>query len=112
MGRDALGVVSGLAVLLTGVVAVVNLMGTADEPPVETLSPPAAVVEVPATAAAAMPPQELAGIGSSTARVLKWSGSALLADDEDLAQLPPSVTALLIEYGAPLLVPTDSGETQ
>ena len=105
MSRDALGVVTGLAVLITGVMAVVNLIGTADPPPVEN-PPPVTTVAAPA------PLEGLPGVGSATARVLQWSGNAGSAEEQDMAQLPHSVAAVLIEYGAPLLVPTDSGRLQ
>lgn len=108
MSRDAFGVVTGLAVLITGVVAVVNLIGMADEPPVANLASPVITVAAPAPAIA-IPVEGLPGVGSATTRVLQWSGNAGSAEDKDVAQLPSSVAAVLIAYGAPLLVPTASG---
>lgn len=106
MGGDSLGVVTGLAVLVTGVVAAVTLMGPADVAAVESLPPPSTTVASPEPAAATV--EELPGVGPEVTRVLMWSGNAGLADTAHLAQLPPSVTNVLIEYGVPLRVPTPS----
>jgi hypothetical protein len=110
MSREVLSVVSGLAVLITGLIAVVSLMGPTDVDAVETLPPPITTAVPDLTAA--KPIEGLPGVGPAITRVLVWSGNAGSADDGDLAQLPPSVAALLIEYGAPLLVPTVSGRPQ
>lgn len=104
MGRDSLGVVTGLAVLVTGVVAAVTLIGPADGAAVESLPPPSITVARPEPAAATV--EELPGVGPAATRVLVWSGNAGLADAAHLAQLPPSVANVLIEYGVPLRVPT------
>jgi hypothetical protein len=104
MGRDSLGVVTGLAVLVTGVVAAVSLIGPADGAAVESVPPPSTTVASPEAAAATV--EELPGVGPAVTRVLVWSGNAGLADAAHLAQLPPSVANVLIEYGVPLRVPT------
>jgi hypothetical protein len=103
MGRDSLGVVTGLAVLVTGVVAAVTLIGPADGAAVESLPPPSTTVARPEPAATV---EELPGVGPAVTRVLVWSGNAGLADAAHLAELPPSVANVLIEYGVPLRVPT------
>ena len=101
MGRDSFGVLTGLAVLVTGLVAVVMLIGPTD----------AAVVDPPSSITVVEPEQvtattaDLPGVGPSVTRVLLWGGGAELADAGDLAQLPPSVARVLIEYGLPLRVP-------
>jgi len=110
MSRDVLSVVSGLAVLISGVIAVVSLMGPTEEDAVETLPP--AITTAGPDPTVAKPIEGLPGVGPAITRVLVWSGNAGSADDGDLAQLPPSVAALLIEYGVPLLVPTASGKLQ
>lgn len=101
MGRDSFGVLTGLAVLVTGLVAVVMLIGPTDDAGV---SPPASITVAepePVTATAA----DLPGVGRSVTRVLLWDGAAELADVGDLGQLPPSVAKVLLEYGLPLRVP-------
>jgi len=111
MGQNALGVVTGLAVLITGVIAVASLIGIADAPPLENLAPPVTTVAAPLPATAT-PVERLPGVGPATTRVLQWSGNAGSAEEKDMAQLPPSVANVLIEHGAPLLVPTASGRLQ
>jgi hypothetical protein len=106
MGRDALGIVTGLAVLVTGVIAMANLIDPAD--PVDSPEPNFPVVK----AVSAEPIEGLPGVGPAVMRVLDWSGSADIAGVGELAQLPPSVAAVLTGYGTPLLMPTDSRETQ
>jgi len=101
MGRDSFGVLTGLAVLVTGLVAVVMLIGptggaVVEPPPSNTVAGPE-----PVTATTA----DLPGVGPSVTRVLLWGGGAELADGGDLAQLPPSVATVLIEYGLPLRIP-------
>lgn len=104
MDRDALGVFTGLAVLVVGVVAVANLTGRGDGAAVESLSPTSATVATAEPVTATV--ERLPDVGPAVTRVLEWSGNAGVADGADLAQLPPSVTNVLIEYGVPLRVPT------
>ena len=101
MGRDSFGILTGLAVLATGLVAVMMLIGPTDAAVVDPSSSITAVETEPVTATAA----DLPGVGPSVTRVLLWGGGAELADAGDLAQLPPSVARVLIEYGLPLRVP-------
>jgi hypothetical protein len=101
MGRDSFGVLTGLAVLVTGLVAVVMLIGPTDDPVVNP--PPGITVVEPEQDTATT--ADLPGVGPSVTRVLLWGGAAELADAWDLAQLPPSVAKVLIEYGSPLRVP-------
>jgi hypothetical protein len=106
MGRDSFGVLTGLAVLVTGLVAVVMLIGPTGDAVVEP--PPSVSLAEPEPVAATT--ADLPGVGPSVTRVLLWGGGAEMADGGDLAQLPPSVAAVLIEYGLPLRVP-DPPET-
>ena len=111
MSRDVLGVATGLAVLITGVIAVVNLIGPADGASAENFPPPITMVSstepIPATSVEGLP-----GVGPAVMRVLQWSGNAGSAGEGDLAQVPPSVAAVLIKDGAYLSVPTISGKLQ
>lgn len=101
---DAFGVITGLAVLVVDVVAVANLTGPENGAAVESLPPTSTTV------ATAEPVPAMVGrlpdVGPAVTRVLEWSGNAGFADRADLAQLPPSVANVLIEYGVPLRVPT------
>ena len=101
MGRDSFGVLTGLAVLVTGLVAVVMLIGPTDDVVVDPSSSITVAEPEPVTATTA----DLPGVGPSVTRVLLWGGGAELADAGDLALLPPSVARVLIEYGLPLRVP-------
>jgi hypothetical protein len=111
MSRDAFGVVTGLLVLVIGVVAVVNMIWAADESPAERSAPATTRVAV-SEPVAAEPVEELPGVGPAVIRVLQRSGNLQPAAGGDLAQLPPSVVALLVRYGVPLRVPIDSAQTQ
>lgn len=111
MSRDTLGVTTGLAVLVIGVIAVANVLRPADEPAAESSAVASATVAV-SEPVAGQPVEELPGIGPGVIRVLRWSGNVQLADDGELAQVPPSVAAVLIQYGVPLRVPVDSEKMQ
>jgi hypothetical protein len=107
VGHDSLGVFTGLAVLITGVIAVVGLSGRASIG--ENLPTPIADLAGPMPGATV---EGLPGVGSAVTRVLQWSGNAGPASAEDLAQLPPSVAKVLVEFGVPLRVPVTSGQMQ
>lgn len=111
MSRDFWGVASGLAVLALGVAAVLALLGPSQEPTVEE------VVALPATTSTwltttteAEAPPDLPGVPADVTRALEWNGDASIATEDELAQLPQSVAAVLIEYGVPLRVPLEGGE--
>jgi hypothetical protein len=108
MSREALSVGTGLIVLVIGVIALVDMTGSADKPPIDGSAP--SITTVPLGETFALEPvAELPGIGPAVNRVLQWSGNARFAGDDELAQLPPTVAALLIDYGVPLRVPDTSG---
>jgi hypothetical protein len=109
MSRDAFGVVTGLVVLVIGVVAAVNMIRAADESPAARPARAITPVAVSETVAAE-PVEELPGVGPAVIRVLQRSGNLQPAAGGDLAQLPPSVVALLVRYGVPLRVPVDSAQ--
>lgn len=109
MGRGALSIATGLAVLIMGVMVAFNLNAD-DEPPREILTPPIIAVTPPTLATAnSNPIPGLPGVGPATNRILEWSGNAGPVGDKEMAQLPHAVVAVLVEYGAPLLVPTTTG---
>ena len=111
MARNIWGIVSGLFVLALGVVAVLGLLRP-DEAPVED-SPPAPSMVVTASTVEGPPASvapELPGVPSRISRVLEWNGDAGFAGDEELAQLPRTVAAVLTQYGVPLRVPITGEE--
>jgi hypothetical protein len=113
MSSDSVGVVTGLAVLFAGVFAAVNLMGPPEEQHAQDLPQSVTSATVPASSAALVTTEpDLPGVGSAINRVLERSGNVRLASAEDLAQLPPSVSAVLVEYDVPLRLPTGPGETK
>lgn len=111
MTRNVWGVVSGLIVLVLGVVAVTGLLRPEEapveaSPPVPPFAVPVSTVEgPPASIAPAVP-----GVPSRISRVLEWTGDTGFAGDEELAQIPPTVVALLIQYGVPLRIPVTGDE--
>jgi len=113
MSRDSIGIVTGLAVFIAGVFAAADLIGPAGEKLPGISSPPIITLTVaePSAGLVATEP-DLPGVGSAITRVLQWTGNAQLASARDLAQLPPSVSALLVARGVPLRVPTGPGQTQ
>ncbi|MGD2061261.1 MAG: hypothetical protein PVF87_10380 [Acidimicrobiia bacterium] len=110
MSRDFWGVASGLVVLALGVTAVLALLGPAEEPTA------AEVVALPTTTSTwvttteAVAPPDLPGVPADVTRALEWNGDASLATEDEMTQLPPSVAAVLIEYGVPLRVPLAGGQ--
>lgn len=113
MGRDSVGVVAGLAVLVLGVITVVDLIGRGPDPQVATPASPITTVEAMGLRLESpLTEPDLPGVSPEVTRVLRWSGNAAPASDGDLAQLPPSVAALLIESGIPLRVPIGQEATR
>lgn len=106
MDRDVLGVTTGLAVLVVGVVAVANLIGPSNGAAAESLPPTSTTVATSEPVATTV--ERLPDVGPAVTRVLEWSGNVGVAEGADLAQLPPSVANVLIEYGMPLRVPTST----
>lgn len=118
---------AGLAVMATGVVALVAMLGASPsedavaEPVVVT---PASLVAtaVPATSTTSAEPvvvsvttptPDLAGVGDAVARVLYGSGYAKHTVPDDLeADLPPAVLDLLIEREVTLTIATDGVPTE
>jgi hypothetical protein len=111
MLRNVWGVLSGLVVLALGVVAVMGLLGPG-EAQVESTPiaepAPASASTVDSAPAPAVP--ELPGVSSRIAEVLEWNGDSAFAGEDELAQLPPTVAAVLTYYGIPLRIPLTGEE--
>jgi hypothetical protein len=111
MSRKSLGVVSGLFVMALGVFAVTGLLRP-EEAPVEAepaASPTPAPVSTVDSPSVSIAP-ELAGVPARITRVLEWNGDAGFAREDELAQLPPKVAAVLTQYGVALRIPvTEEG---
>ena len=106
MARDVWGIVSGLFVLALGVMAVAGLLQPEETPEEEvpvasSTTTWVSTVETAPTSIAA----ELPGVPSGIGRVLEWNGDVGFAGDDTVAELPPTVAAVLTQYGVPLRVP-------
>lgn len=105
MSHLSLQTVSGLFVLIAGlavVIAVASGPGNLEvlpEAPSITPDSGAAVVEVP--------PPGLEGVDLAVQRVLYASGKAEALRIDQLSELPPEVTRILVHYGATLTIPTN-----
>lgn len=106
MSRDFMGVVSGLAVLAMGAVALVTLAQPADLTFAISSDPITTTLPTLGESVDAEPaPPELPGVAPEIANVLHWNGDTRLATGDEMNQLPPAVEAVLVEFGVPLLVP-------
>ena len=118
---------AGLAVMATGVVALVAIFGavpTEEAVPESVIATPAPLIPttVPATTttipapvvvSVTAPTPDLAGVGDAVARVLYGSGYARhTAPDELEGALPPAVLELLIEREVTLTIATDGESTE
>ena len=113
---------AGIAVMATGVIALVAMFGASpsedaiSEPVVATPAPvvattmPATTTTTPEPVVVSVttPTPDLAGVGDAVARVLYGSGYAKhTAPDELEGDLPPAVLELLIEREVTLTIATD-----
>lgn len=108
MTHDHWGIVSGVVALALGIFATLHLVPVEEpeqEPPIAT-----ELSALATTAPSATP--DLPGVPASIDRVLQQNGDARLAAGEELAQLPPTVAAVLVEYGVTLRLasPRDTGQ--
>jgi hypothetical protein len=111
MTRNAWGIVSGLFVLVLGVISVTGLLRPEEAPaenppPLTPMDVPVSTVEDPPASVA----PALLGVSSRISRVLEWNGDTGFAGDEELAQLPPTVAAVLTQHGVPLRIPITGDE--
>jgi hypothetical protein len=107
MSKEGLGVASGVVVMLAGILTVWSMtartavqdQATATTTPATTTSTAAQTVEIP------LP--DLPGVPPEVQRVLYWRGEAEAIPYGELNGIPPEVQRVLIEYQAPLMIPTD-----
>ena len=112
MGRNLLGMFSGLLVLVAALVVIFNLARPAEAPSIEAdAATSTTALTVPSTAPIPVEPG-LPGVPSAVTRVLARAGNVEFARRGDLAQLPPSVEAILDGYGVVLEIPIGSGGGQ
>ena len=108
MTHDQWGIVSGVVALALGVFATLQLVPAEESAPEQAVaSESTAVLPTPTVTTPDVP-----GVPASIDRVLQQSGDARLAGGEELAQLPPTVAAVLVEYGVTLRLasPQDTGQ--
>lgn len=111
MSRNVWGILSGILVLALGVIALAGLFRP-EVAPVEA-EPAAPPAPAPVSTLDSPPPSiapTLPGVSSRISRVLEWNGDAGFADDDDMAQLPPTVVEVLTHYGVPLRVPVNGAK--
>ena len=92
-----LSIPTGLAVLLTGLIA---LHASTTPDVVSTVGEPAVVAPVPMT---------MGELDPSVKRVLLADGSAALLSPDEMTQLPDAVARALIDHGITLTLPSESG---
>jgi len=83
---------TGLALLLTGLIALQASMTSAS------------AVGDPVNTTVVSEPLLIEGLDPSVVRALQVDGSAQVLTDDEMANLPPAVTRILIEHGAALTV--------
>ena len=118
---------AGVAVMATGVVALVAMLGGSPSedvvsesvvatpaPLVATTTPATTTTSAePVVVSVATPTPDLAGVGDAVARVLYGSGYAKHTAPEELeGDLPPAVLELLIEREVTLTIATDDQSTE
>lgn len=110
MRRETWGVVSGLIVLAVGVISIVGLLRSDAVPAEPGVGQPATAAAAGSAVTPISSTPDLPGVPTRVARVLAWSGDTRFASDQELAQLPRSVSAVLTAYGLPLRIPlTEAG---
>lgn len=103
MSRLSPQAISGLFVLLAGLVVVYAITAASGE--TEVASKPVAV-SPSITAVVEVPPPNLEGVDLAVQRVLYASGKAEALRADELLELSPEVARVLVYYGATLTIPT------
>jgi len=106
MSRESLGVVSGLIVMLAGAMTVWAITTLAGPEPAASTTADAAVTSTTATQSVEIALPDLPGVPPEVERVLYATGKAQPIAFGDLNGIPPEVQRVLIEFQAPLMVPT------
>jgi hypothetical protein len=110
MSKEALGVASGVVVMLAGILTVWSMTtNTADQDQATPTTSPATTTSTKAQAVEMSLP-ELPGVPPEVQRVLYWKGDAQAIPYGELKAIPPAVQRVLIEYQAPLMVPTNTSD--
>lgn len=105
MSRDWLATVAGVAVLISGVITLASSAGSGpDEPsPLSTVVSASDTTDAPSGETLPLP--GLPGVEAEIERILYRYGVAEAIAREQLTEVPPEVTSILEDYGAPLMVP-------
>lgn len=110
MGRDVLGVLTGLAVLISGLIAlsvITGARGPASD--VAATATTQTMVETSTTSQSVeVPVPDLPGVPEEIKRVLYSAGSAEAVSIAELTEIPSSVVRILVQYGVPLRIPDTS----
>lgn len=110
MTKEALGVASGVVVMLAGILTVWSMTtNTAVQDQTTPTTSPAATTSTTAQAVEMSLP-DLPGVPPEVQRVLYWKGDAQAIPYGELKGIPTAVQRVLIEYQAPLMVPTNNSE--
>lgn len=110
MNWSSMTTVAGIGVALVGLAAVLATTSADVTPTPETL--PSLSVSVTSGTAdsgagdASLP--EIPGVAGEVTRVLYWKGAAERINPLELSGVPTAVGSILMEYGIPLRVPTES----
>lgn len=105
MTHDRWGIVSGVIALALGLFATLQLVPAEESAPEQPVAAESSVVVPTPT----LTTPDVPGVPNSIDRVLEQSGDARLAVGDELAQLPPTVAAVLVEYGVTLRVASSEG---
>jgi hypothetical protein len=109
MSKEGLSVASGVVVMLAGILTVWSMTTRASIQ--DLAAAPATTVATTTTAQTVeIPLPDLPGVPAEVQRVLYWKGKADAILYGDLNSIPPAVQRVLIEYQAPLMVPTDTSD--
>lgn len=110
MSKEGLGVASGVVVMLAGILTVWSMTtGTATQ---EQAAPTTSLVTTTTAApqTVEIPLPDLPGVPPEVQRVLYWKGPAEAIPYGELSGIPAEVQRVLIEYQAPLMVPTNTSD--
>lgn len=112
MTRDSIGVLAGLTVMIAGLISISSL-GDTGNAETETAAMTSETTLMTTTTVAGpqtveIPLPDLQGLPPEVQRVLYSKGTAEAVTYGDLAELPPVIERVLIQYEAPLMVPSEA----
>lgn len=108
MSKEGLSVASGVVVMLAGILTVWSMTTRASVQDLAAAPTTTVATTTTAPQTVEIPLPDLPGVPAEVQRVLYWSGKADAILYGDLNGIPPAVQRVLIEYQAPLMVPTDA----